>query len=177
MKFLFTEDSGLYPTTPISCAASGDTTVYSAIGCSATFNTDPYVIVTGLNTNEFSYAVEISSIVNAPHSGFVNDIWCEFCTDNACSSTLETGTKARITFEEDVMDSSNVDVSFSDTTNGYIGSTMSVGMLISHNIVVSGSISLDLPKQNYYNWYLGAPNRECLIYECEPYNVEVTVSM
>jgi hypothetical protein len=116
-------------------------------------DTDPYIIVTGLNNNEFSYAVEINSVVNAPHSGFVNDIFCEFCTDNACSATLETGTKARITFEEDTMDASDVSISFDDSRNGVEYTTMTMGLLITHNIVTTGSISLDLPKQNYYNWY------------------------
>ena len=140
-------------------------------------DTDPYIIVTGLVTDQWSYAVEISSVVNAPHSGTVSDVLCEFYTDNACTDLMETGDTTRITFVEDVMDEANVAISFDDTMNGAIETTMTVGMLLTYNIVAYGSITLDLPGQNYWNTELGAPNKECLVYDCEPVNTAVTVSM
>ena len=82
------------PTTPIDCTAAGDTTAYNAIGCTADFTADPYVIVTGLNSNKFQYQVEITSIVNAPSTALVTDIFCEFCSDSLCSSIVEPGDKS-----------------------------------------------------------------------------------
>lgn len=70
---------------------------------------------------------------------------------------------------------SSVDITSSDTKNGAEGVTLTFGMLLSHNIVAGGSISFDIPKQNYHYWYLGASNRECMLYNCESADLVATV--
>lgn len=44
------------------------------------------------------------------------------------------------------MDVANVDIASSDPSNGAEFVTYTFGLLLSHDIVVQGSISLDIPK-------------------------------
>ena len=72
--------------------AAGDSSAFSGIGCTAnTAAPNPYVIVTGLVSNKFQYMVEITSIVNAPSTALVTDIFCEFCADASCNNIVEPG--------------------------------------------------------------------------------------
>jgi hypothetical protein len=146
MKFTFTEASGLRPTVPVACAPGGDPTVYNSLACSATFATDPYVIVTGLRSGQFSYQVEITSIVNPPSSAFVSDILCEFCSDDACSSIEEPGAYTRATYTPDVLFESDVTIASTGTLNGEEDSTLEVGILLANALVAGGTITMDMPK-------------------------------
>lgn len=176
MKFTFTEASGIMPTTPIACAAAGDTTAYNAIGCTATLGTDPYVIVTGLNSNKFQYQVEITSIVNAPSTALVTDILCEFCADSTCSSVVEEGDKSQITFTADVLRADDVSIRSTNHLNGETGSTLEFGLLLGNKLVKDGTIIIDMPKQNYWFTFLGSPNRECLVEDCDGAVAQITVA-
>jgi hypothetical protein len=81
MKFTWTMASSITPVSPATATPSGDTSVFGVVGVVESTPTvppssDPYLIVTGLLANKFSYSVEINSVVNAPYSGMFNDLKC-----------------------------------------------------------------------------------------------------
>lgn len=65
MKFTYSEESRIIPASSITCAASGDTSVFTTGPTCATApgvdagTGDAYIIATGLKSNEFSYSIEI----------------------------------------------------------------------------------------------------------------------
>ena len=163
MRLTFTAASMIYPTIPVSCQAAGDTSVYTAISCDSFLTTDPYVIVTGLKPGMFQYQVEITSIINAPAQKLVNDILCEFCNDNNCNSISEVGDYTQITYKADNFTEADISIRSTKFLNGETEATLEYGILLSNKIVPDGSITLDIPKQNYWFFFQGAPNRECMV--------------
>lgn len=69
----------------------------------------------------------------------------------------------------------NVEILSSETQNGAEGATLTIGMLLVNKIVPKGTLTFDLPKQNYHYISLGASNRECLLYFCDSSALTVNI--
>ena len=60
--------------------------------------------------------------------------------------------------------------------NGETGSTLEFGILLGNKLLKDGTITIDMPKQNYWFSSLGAPNRECLLEDCDGSKAQITVA-
>ena len=69
------------------------------------------------------------------------------------------------------MRSADVSIRSTNHLNGETGSTLEFGILLGNKLVTNGAIVIDLPKQNYWFTFLGAPNRECLVENCDGSNL------
>ena len=53
--------------------------------------------------------------------------------------------------------------------------TLSYTLIVNNKITPRGIVNLVLPKQNYWFIDFGAPSKDCLLYDCEESDLELTV--
>ena len=184
MKIVFPEELGMSVDASMSCDAL-DTSVYvdDVVPTSCTYgiddssgNDDLYLKIATLKPREFSYGIIIIGLVNPASAQRTTDIHCYTCSDFDCDNIVEESTRNRFQWIPDVLDANNVEILSDSLVNGAEDVTFRYDIVLGNKIVPEGVVTLVFPKQNtYFIGDLGAPVRECLLYDCNEALLEVKV--